>query len=68
MSQDTFTELVQYFGENPKLAQPNTVFPVLQRFITSLKVTRSWSWYIMFDCVYRKQTLRILRELEEKKW
>ena len=28
-----------YFGENPKQAQPNSVFPVLQRFVTGFRVS-----------------------------
>jgi hypothetical protein len=36
-AKDAFLEVVQYFGENPKLSQPNTTFPILQRFITALE-------------------------------
>ena len=30
--------MVQYFGENPKQSQPNTIFPVLQRFVDAFRV------------------------------
>ena len=37
-AQEAFGETVQYFGENPKLCQPNSVFPVLQRFVDGFQV------------------------------
>ena len=37
--QEAFTEVVQYFGENPKQSQPNTVFSVLQRFVDGFRVS-----------------------------
>lgn len=37
-AKEAFAEVVQYFGENPKLTQPNSVFPVLQRFVASFQV------------------------------
>ena len=39
-AQEAFGEVVQYFGENPKLCQPNSVFPVLQRFVAGFQVSR----------------------------
>ena len=36
--QEAFMEVVQYFGENAKSAQPNTVFPVLHRFVGGFRV------------------------------
>ena len=30
---------MQYFGENPKQSQPNTVFSVLQRFVDGFRVS-----------------------------
>ena len=39
-AQEAFGEVVQYFGENPKLCQPNSVFPVLQRFVAGFQVKR----------------------------
>ncbi len=36
--QEVFLEIVSYFGENQKLAQPNGIFPVLQRFSSAFKV------------------------------
>ena len=38
-AKEAFGEVVQYFGENPKLCQPNSVFPVLQRFVVGFKVS-----------------------------
>jgi hypothetical protein len=34
---EAFQEVVGYFGENPKTAQPNAVFPVLLRFVTAFR-------------------------------
>ena len=37
-AREAIGEVVQYFGENPKLTQPNSVFPILQRFVTGFQV------------------------------
>ncbi|KAL5496330.1 hypothetical protein EMCRGX_G012589 [Ephydatia muelleri] len=37
LAKEVFTEVVQYFGENVKQTQPNTLFSVLQRFTTAFK-------------------------------
>ena len=37
-AQEAFGEVIQYFGENAKLCQPNSVFPVLQRFVDGFQV------------------------------
>jgi hypothetical protein len=34
---EAFQEVAQYFGENAKSAQPNTVFPILHRFVTAFR-------------------------------
>ena len=39
-AKEAFGEVVQYFGENPKLTQPNSVFPVLQRFVAGFQVKK----------------------------
>ena len=39
-AKEAFGEVVQYFGENPKLTQPNSVFPVLQRFVAGFQVRK----------------------------
>jgi len=36
-AKEAFTEVVQYFGENSKQSQPNTVFSVLQRFVDGFR-------------------------------
>ena len=38
-TQETFLDVVNYFGENPKLSQPNSIFPVLQRFVEGFQVS-----------------------------
>ena len=40
-AKEAFGEVVQYFGENPKLTQPNSVFPVLQRFVAGFQVRKN---------------------------
>ena len=40
-AKEVFLQVVKYFGENPKLAQPNSVFPTLQRFRTSFSKAHS---------------------------
>ena len=59
-AREAFGEVVQYFGENPKLTQPNSVFPVLQRFVAgfqvknaifSLSSTTAYNINSMYDCV-----------------
>ncbi|XP_064401235.1 formin-like protein 2 isoform X4 [Halichondria panicea] len=36
-AKEAFGEVVQYFGENAKLSQPNSIFPVLHRFVTNFR-------------------------------
>ncbi len=37
--QEAFSEVVNYFGEKPKQCQPNTVFPVIFRFVNAFRVS-----------------------------
>ena len=34
-AKEVFVGVVKYFGENPKLSQPNSIFPALHRFRTA---------------------------------
>lgn len=36
--QEAFGSVVEYFGENPKTAQPAMFFPIFGRFIKAYKV------------------------------
>lgn len=47
--QEAFGEVVQFFGCNPKTTQPNSVFPVLDRFLEGFRVSYAYnSVYVMF--------------------
>ncbi|XP_064401214.1 formin-like protein 1 isoform X1 [Halichondria panicea] len=45
-AKEAFGEVVQYFGENAKLSQPNSIFPVLHRFVTNFRIILAFGNYM----------------------
>jgi len=48
-TQEAYSAVVEFFGENPKTFVPTSFFPLFVRFIKAYKVC---VWYLLFTCMY----------------
>ena len=48
MAQDTFQQVVRFYGEDPKTTQPGQFFNEFSRFIAAYKVRSVWSLCVIY--------------------